>query len=358
MSSQDYTKLFYDLPQKDPFTDKLLSLCDCPTKQHTELSPYSRPYQFIALTPDGQLHSFLTKQSKPSLLRQFYKSTLMKIFRYNLTSANAMSDCGEMFVMSEKGWRSILERGCMVDDETHQWVRWMLREMDKDNEDTPQSQCDDTQMEGSPRESHDADHPWIWIDCGSGDGSVLSRFLPQHILSNNLIAIEVNPHMIQKLKSKRSIHKVLHFDDDLHGELSNVTNHVKMASNRIVSLFNVLDRCYRPIQLLKDIHNLISQNNQFFIFSVVFPFGPFVENADGSQDRPEEYLMPRFASFSHSAHYLLTVCLKDFEVLCWSRVPYCCQGDLYQDYYALDSMVVCCRSRRRVGNGGEQSDDT
>ena len=76
--------------------------------------------------------------------------------------------------------------------------------------------------------------------------------------------------MINKLEKKKI--KAIRTD--------NIGNHPYLNSIKfdMILCLNVLDRCCKPISLVKDVTNLMIKNKCQALFAVVFPFYQSVEN--------------------------------------------------------------------------------
>uniref|UniRef100_A0A7S4U7S3 Methyltransferase type 11 domain-containing protein n=1 Tax=Paramoeba aestuarina TaxID=180227 RepID=A0A7S4U7S3_9EUKA len=99
---------------------------------------------------------------------------------------------------------------------------------------------------------------------------------------DEVIATEVSSSMVEFLRSRNIT--TLHT-----GDLSEKT--FKQKKFNVISCFNVLDRCDKPLTLLKQIHDALVSFSPpsspslslppLFILAVVFPFVPFVEMPGG-----------------------------------------------------------------------------
>jgi len=118
-----------------------------------------------------------------------------------------------------------------------------------------------------------------------------------------------------------------------------------------VSLFNVLDRCDRPISLLHEMKRATKPGG-VCLLAVVLPWCPFVE--DGPKQRAPTELLPMHGcgccdhpTFEHCVATMVRNVFTPagFEVLRWTRVPYLCEGDHTTEYYALDDAVFVLRPK-------------
>jgi 2-polyprenyl-3-methyl-5-hydroxy-6-metoxy-1,4-benzoquinol methylase len=116
------------------------------------------------------------------------------------------------------------------------------------------------------------------LDIGAGSGDVTQNYTK---FVKHITATEVSTYMVGRLKKNAHIDKVV--------ETS--TLNVFDANNKfqIISCLNVLDRCDKPSQLLKDIRARLDLKNGLLIVALVLPWCPFVENGT-KQDMPSEDL--------------------------------------------------------------------
>jgi SAM-dependent methyltransferase len=115
-----------------------------------------------------------------------------------------------------------------------------------------------------------------------------------------------------------------------------------------VACLNVLDRCDRPITMLRQIHRILRPGSGKLLLSLVLPFDPFVEDGRLEKQRePSEQVqcVQCAQSFEESANLLAAHLLEPlgFTVLALARVPYLAEGDLDQSHYELDNCVFVLR---------------
>lgn len=173
-----------------------------------------------------------------------------------------------------------------------------------------------------------------FLDIGAGDGEISAILLkalrninPEVIV--DAFATEASWTMRERLK-KRSFHVLENLD-----HLQNV---------HLVSCLNVLDRCIDPIQLLEDIHRILSPNGRAVI-ALVLPYMHYVEcNSSHQPLRPLMNHWPEKAknySFESEAAIFFKVLENlGFKIEAWTKAPYLCEGDLRQSYYWLIDLVV------------------
>jgi len=189
------------------------------------------------------------------------------------------------------------------------------------------------------------------LDVGAGDGNVTARMAP---LFGEVTATEVASGMIARLRAF-GYKTVETADLDAAPELKNQTYDV-------VSLLNVLDRCDRPMTLLKQLKKFIKPVTGLLLIAVVFPFRPFVEGGgldtfpslfnsfhlDGAgQRQPTEYLKIPGLSFEDACTQLEQNVLipAGYQVVTLSRVPYLSERytNTLRPYCWLDDAIVVAK---------------
>ncbi|XP_072337602.1 protein-L-histidine N-pros-methyltransferase isoform X3 [Scyliorhinus torazame] len=107
------------------------------------------------------------------------------------------------------------------------------------------------------------------LDLGAGDGEV-TKIISRHF--EEVYVTEVSPTMKWQLKKKQ--YRVLGID-----EWQDTGFRYDM-----ISCLNLLDRCDRPLSLLKDIRNALEPSKGRLILAMVLPFQPYVENDDNREE--------------------------------------------------------------------------
>jgi SAM-dependent methyltransferase len=125
---------------------------------------------------------------------------------------------------------------------------------------------------------------------------------------------------------------------------------VAPGSFDLVSIFNVLDRCDYPADLLRNAIKMLRPRGGVLLLTVVLPFSEFVE--DGTARRAVRGPLPmrgRRCQDGVSLEASLAALLQrvllplGLEVLRVARVPYLCRGDTRRPYYVLSDAVILCR---------------
>ncbi|XP_077982874.1 protein-L-histidine N-pros-methyltransferase-like [Glandiceps talaboti] len=163
------------------------------------------------------------------------------------------------------------------------------------------------------------------LDLGAGDGMV-TKCMESHF--EEIFATEMSSPMRWRLESRG--YKILGIDEWSNG------------SHRydVVSCLNLLDRCDKPLSLLKDIKKSLVPGTGRLIVAMVIPFKPYVE-FDSKSHRPTEYLPVRGKNWEEQIQSLIDTVFQPagFKVLKFTRLPYLCEGDLYDPYYVLDDAI-------------------
>ena len=117
-----------------------------------------------------------------------------------------------------------------------------------------------------------------------------------------------------------------------------------MAEHRVPvwchQLLESLGPCDRPLTLLKDTRSVLEPTRGGAILALVLPLHPTVENVDGNWEKPLEILEIKGQSWEEQVNSRPEVFRKaGFVIEAFTRLPYLCEGDMYNDYYVLDDAV-------------------
>ncbi|XP_060140932.1 protein-L-histidine N-pros-methyltransferase isoform X2 [Globicephala melas] len=223
------------------------------------------------------------------------------------------------------------------------------------------------------------------LDLGAGDGEV-TKIMSPHF--EEIYATELSETMIWQLQKKK--YRVLGIN-----EWQNTG-----FQYDVISCLNLLDRCDQPLTLLKDIRSVLEPTRGRVILALVLPFHPYVENGSragerhsettgllvalqgtprwrkstawsqpfecsplqgkvvepprryscsrhlqeeavgGKWDKPSEILEIKGQNWEEQVNSLPEVFRKaGFVIEAFTRLPYLCEGDMYNDYYVLDDAV-------------------
>nr|XP_021527976.1 methyltransferase-like protein 9 isoform X2 [Aotus nancymaae] len=162
------------------------------------------------------------------------------------------------------------------------------------------------------------------LDLGAGDGEV-TKIMSPHF--EEIYATELSETMIWQLQKKK--YRVLGIN-----EWQNTG-----FQYDVISCLNLLDRCDQPLTLLKDIRSVLEPTRGRVILALVLPFHPYVENG-GKWEKPSEILEIKGQNWEEQVNSLPEVFRKaGFVIEAFTRLPYLCEGDMYNDYYVLDDAV-------------------
>ncbi|XP_026714953.1 methyltransferase-like protein 9 [Athene cunicularia] len=163
------------------------------------------------------------------------------------------------------------------------------------------------------------------LDLGAGDGEVTKVMSPHF---EEIYATELSETMIWQLQKKK--YRVLGIN-----EWQNTG-----FQYDVISCLNLLDRCDQPLTVLKDIRSVLEPTRGRVILALVLPFHPYVENVGGKWEKPSEVLEIKGHTWEEQVNSLPEVFSKaGFAIEAFTRLPYLCEGDMYNDYYVLDDAV-------------------
>jgi hypothetical protein len=118
----------------------------------------------------------------------------------------------------------------------------------------------------------------------------------------------------------------------------------------------VLDRCDKPLTMLRQMKSLLKPQGVMFL-AVVLPFESFVEHGN-EQLHPSEYLdrsvrlpgeaLDDYPIFEDSVRLLVENVFEPegLEVLVFGRVPYLSKGDTKNAYYWLEDALFVLRAKQ------------
>ncbi|KAI9536393.1 Methyltransferase-like protein 9 [Dissostichus eleginoides] len=163
------------------------------------------------------------------------------------------------------------------------------------------------------------------LDLGAGDGAV-TGVMGAHF--REVYATEVSPPMQWHLQRRN--YKLLGIDEWQHTGFQ----------YDVISCLNLLDRCEHPLHLLQDIRLSLVPSTGRLILAAVLPFQPYVE-VGGKWQRPKEHIKVQGKTWEEQVTNLSSEVFRKagFEVEAVTRLPYLCEGDMYNDYYVLDDAV-------------------
>ncbi|XP_061519927.1 methyltransferase-like protein 9 isoform X3 [Phycodurus eques] len=168
------------------------------------------------------------------------------------------------------------------------------------------------------------------LDLGAGDGAV-TEIMRGHF--KEIYATEVSPPM--KWHLQRRNFKLMGIDEWQHSGLQ----------YDVISCLNLLDRCEDPLHLLRDIRRSLVPHTGRLVLAAVLPFQPYIE-VGGRWLRPQEHLKVQGKTWEEQVTNLSHDVFRKsgFEVETVTRLPYLCEGDMYNDYYVLDDAVFVLKA--------------
>jgi len=226
--------------------------------------------------------------------------------RFSLTDANALLSRGEMFVLSTAHAEEMLAGGVGRAADGGHGVGGVL------------------------------------LDIGAGDGQVTQKLAP---LFDAVVATEASAHMERRLR-RRNFDVTLATTDlpeVVEVARSALAGHSKVNFDGefdCIALLNVLDRCDKPLTLLKEVKSMLRPGGKLLL-AVVLPFRPFVE--DGTRRIPptEKLGLPRNAGWELSVQMIVDKVFTPLELQVdrVARVPYYSTGNHMHPLYTLDDAV-------------------
>ena len=147
---------------------------------------------------------------------------------------------------------------------------------------------------------------------------------------------EASAGCIESLKNNPFITNV-HFETSLKKFITTTSaniNDKKMNTIDLISMLNVLDRCDKPVTMLKDAHACLQNSNGKLIIALTYPHRPFVVEKDVLKAEQAETfdkldIQTTFEEFiDKTIEHLNDL---NFNVNAFSRVPYICVGSENQN---------------------------
>uniref|UniRef100_A0A668AAP5 Methyltransferase 9, His-X-His N1-histidine n=2 Tax=Myripristis murdjan TaxID=586833 RepID=A0A668AAP5_9TELE len=168
------------------------------------------------------------------------------------------------------------------------------------------------------------------LDLGAGDGGV-TEVMGAHF--REVYATEVSAPMRWHLQRRN--YKLLGIDEWQQTGFQ----------YDLISCLNLLDRCDHPLELLRGIRRSLVPGTGRVIMAAVLPFQPYVE-IGGRWQRPKERLRVKGKTWEEQVTNLSNEVLRGagFQVEAVTRLPYLCEGDMYNDYYVLDDAVFVLKA--------------
>ena len=157
--------------------------------------------------------------------------------------------------------------------------------------------------------------PHTLLDIGAGDGNVTNELAS--CVSGPVCVTEADP--IMRYRLRRRGYRCLAEDAwERHGPFD------------VIACLNVLDRCDRPMTLLRQMRDTLTPGSgAAIVVATVFPFRPFVE-VGAARRAPTEFIeVPGHTIEEHVIYFSRHVFpASGLRVVAVSKAPYLCEGDV------------------------------
>jgi hypothetical protein len=160
------------------------------------------------------------------------------------------------------------------------------------------------------------------LDIGAGDGSVTQRMAG---VFEKVYATEMSSIMQWRLSNYG--YTVL--DIDQWGDLK----------FDVITCLNVLDRCEKPLTLLKKIREHLHSDHGRVIITLVLPFKPYFEYNNDHHPDESIQIKTRLPEEQINEFILCVFQPLGFRLKKLSRLPYLCEGDMERSYYFLSDYI-------------------
>ncbi|CAF0948252.1 unnamed protein product [Adineta ricciae] len=160
------------------------------------------------------------------------------------------------------------------------------------------------------------------LDIGAGDGCVTERMAP---VFDKVYATEMSSIMQWRLSNFG--YTVLGIDN--WGDLK----------FDVITCLNVLDRCEKPLSLLKKIREHLNSDHGRVIIALVLPFKPYVEY--NNDHHPDEAIRIKSRLVEEQINEFVVNVFQPlgFRLKKLCRLPYLCEGDMERSYYFLSDYI-------------------
>lgn len=164
------------------------------------------------------------------------------------------------------------------------------------------------------------------VDLGAGDGEVTEAMAP---MFREVCATEASWTMQWRLSGRG--YRVLPIDEWSQKKSGQTYD--------VISCLNLLDRCDKPLELLRDMRESLSPSG-VVVMAVVLPFSQFVEMGT-SPNKPSEVIQVQGETLEEQVQSLVEEVFQPagLQVKSFSRVPYLCEGDATTPFYYLDDAL-------------------
>ncbi|VEL33560.1 unnamed protein product [Protopolystoma xenopodis] len=132
--------------------------------------------------------------------------------------------------------------------------------------------------------------------------------------------------------------------DEPHVNSTGTGRHQLGPPYDVISCLNLLDRCDRPITLLRQIHSSLTPETGILLLAIVLPLNQYVETAPDRH--PSETLdISGSKIWEVQLNSLVINVLQPagFELIRFTRLPYLCEGDFSRAFYSLNDVILVLR---------------
>lgn len=294
--------------------------------------------RFVKMEPDDDVKDFLTECFSQfnslyyTLIHMLVRPILKRCMSH--TEVNGFLLTGQMHLISATHYQVILETAGLITADGHQ---------DDDESDSDESKglldtkgMRDRKSNKNVQKSQTqagVERKLTLLDVGAGDGRIAERL--RHLFKE-VVTTEVSTQMARRLRQRG-------FTCYHTGDLSTLPQDAKFD---VINFFNVLDRCDKPLTILRQLKRLLTPSGRV-ILAVPLPLNPSFESPNGWV-RPAESIINRkndcscccTCTWEGEVQNLISVFHKTgYEVEFFTRIPYLSQGDHIRPYYVLDDAV-------------------
>jgi len=236
-------------------------------------------YVWLQLELDQETQEFLDNCTEGFFIPQLFADVMANILRnccgWSLTDSNGATGRGQMFVLSQAQVSKLVRPGIAL------------------------------------------------LDVGAGDGNTTKNLSP---FFKEVSATELSDPMLRRLIARGYSTYKCGLLEGIEGPFD------------CISCLNVLDRCSKPITLMREMKTRLRLGGQILL-AIVLPFCPFVEDGSRQKD-PEELLEPDGVSFlAHLNWFGQWFIEQGWTVQRTARLPYLSAGDTNTPYYVLSDAI-------------------
>ena len=279
------------------------------------LSSIDDNVNIIELSLDENTKNFINKCYNRSWL-YFVKNSIIRPFLswfISHTNLNALLATGEMFLLSSQHFKTLLQLN---------------------NFNILNKQLD-------------------LLDIGAGNG-LITKEITNDITFNSITTTDISKAMTNRQK-------------DLGFNSYNIDNIDHLPLNHtydIITIFNVFDRCNKPIDLLLSISKRLKSNDSLCIITIPLPLSPSYEDGkkwlkpqqsilqEKEKSEKEEYCYHCDDNINKYEEQIIQIYYQffikyNYKVISISRIPYLSQGDLNQAIYILDDVLFIIQKKNK-----------